>query len=146
MHYKNHRIIINEDHFSQDIDMLEQSLADFFETDARFSMDDIKVSVEEEINYDNMRREMTITVTNYSKKLTLGGIYAGQTIDAFAHITYATDLIEPQFVMNGNVPEFYYVFSFSGCSITNSETWQNNKDSITVEDIIFNEVLPKCSK
>ena len=143
MYIKNGKIIMNEDSKNNDICKLQQGLNNFFQTDSRFSMDDISASVELEENWgETMRYELRIRITNYSKKQELGGIYKGETIDSFSHITYATHSLESQLVMNNNVPEFYLVFNCSSFSITNSETWQNNNDATTVEDIFFEELLP----
>lgn len=138
---KNGRIIINEDTLEFEIKQLEKMLRNFFETDNRFSNYDIGVFVE----FDNecwneethhVWNELIINVVNYDKVIELGGQLKGQTRFASAFISYTTDTYEPQFVMNNGVPEFYYVFNGSSWTMTNSITWENNRNDITVEDIV----------
>jgi len=132
MYIKNNRIIINEDSLITDIEELEQKISIFFNTDPRFSMNHISVSVKiEETQYSNkMWYELNIIVQNHDKR--------NNTIIC---ITYDTESVMPCLVMNNNVPEFYYVFDYSSSTITNSQTWQNNENITTIEDIILNEAF-----
>ena len=138
---KNGRIIINEDTLEFEIKQFEKMLRNFFETDNRFSNYDIGVFVE----FDNecwneethhIWNELIINIVNYDKVIELGGQLKGQTRFASAFISYTTDTYEPQLVMNNGVPEFYYVFNGSSWTMTNSITWENNRNDITVEDIV----------
>lgn len=146
MWIKNGRIIINENSLEFDIKRLEKELRNFFENDPRFNMSDIAVFVEfdnecwnDETHY--VWNELNIQVVNYDKEIELGGELAGQKRFASVYISCTTDSYEPQLVINNGLPEFYYVFDISSWTITNSATWENNSDIITVEDIIKNEVL-----
>jgi hypothetical protein len=147
MWVKNGRIIINEVNLEFDVKCLEKELRKFFEEDSRFSMYDIGVFIEfddecwnEETHY--IWNEINIRIINYDKVIELGGELIGQKTFATAYITYTTEGFEPQLVMNNGIPEFYYVFNWASSTVTNSNTWKNNRDSeITVEDIIENEVL-----
>ena len=38
--------------------------------------------------------------------------------------------------MNNGKPEFYYVFDGASWTMTNSVTWENNRNTTTVEDIV----------
>ena len=141
MFVKNGRIIINEDNLEFEVKRLEKKLRKFFENDERFSSYDIGVFVE----FDNecwndethdVWNELNINIFNYDKTVELKGKLKGQTRFASAHITYTTDTYEPQLVINNGIPEFYYVFNGSSWTMTNSVTWENNRDMITIEDII----------
>ena len=138
---KNGRIIINEDSLEFEVKQLEKTLRKFFENDERFSKYDISVFVEfdnecwnDETHY--FWNELNIDIYNYDKTIELGGQLTGQTRFASAHISYTTDVYEPQLVMNNGVPEFYYVFNGSSWTMTNSVTWENNRDAATIEDIV----------
>lgn len=138
---KNGKIIINEDSLEFEVKQLEKTLRKFFENDERFSKYDIGVFVEfdDECWNDETHHiwnELNIDIYNYDKTIELGGQLIGQTRFASAHISYTTDVYEPQLVMNNGVPEFYYVFNGSSWGITNSVTWENNRDAVTVEDIV----------
>lgn len=141
MKIKNGRIIINEDTMEFDIKYLEKQLKDFFKNDKRFSMHNIDVIVDfcDECwneTTSNFWCELNIEITNYDKIHVLGGQLKGQTRPAFANICYISEGYEPTLVMDNGVPEFYYVFHGASWTITNSGTWENNKDNITVEDIV----------
>ena len=138
---KNRRIIINENSLEFEVKQLEKTLRKFFENDERFSKYDIGVFVE----FDNecwndethhVWNELNIDIYNYDKTIKLGGKLEGQTRFASAHVTYTTDSYEPQLVMNNGKPEFYYVFDGASWTMTNSVTWENNRDTTTVEDIV----------
>ena len=86
---------------------------------------------------------MVIGIVNLDVEQELGGIYAGEKIPAAAKLIYATEGVNPQLVLNNNMPEFYYVFDLRQSGITNSETWENNNKAETVENIIINEILSK---
>lgn len=138
---KNGRIIINEDALEFEIKQLEKTLRCFFENDDRFSKYDIGVFVEfdDECWNDktyNTWNELNIHIVNYDKTIKLCGKLEGQTRFASAHISYSTENFEPQLVINNGKPEFYYVFTGSSWGITNSVTWENNRNEITVEDIV----------
>lgn len=148
MWIKNGRIIINENSLESEIKRLEKGLRNFFENDPRFSMDDIAVFVEfdnecwnDETNH--IWNELNIQITNYSKEIELDGQMAGEKRFGFACITYTTENYEPHLVINDGVPEFYYVFDGASWTITDSNTWGNTRDGITIEDIIQDEVLSK---
>ena len=145
---KNGRIIINEDHLEFSIKQLEKELRRFFNSDPRFSAQDIAVFVEFDCECWNpesfqMWNELNIQIVNYDKIIELGGELKGQKRFATSFITYCTDNHEPQLVMNDGKPEFYYVFTGSSWTINNSVTWENNSDEITVENIVEQEVLSK---
>lgn len=138
---KNRRIIINEGSLEFEVKLLEKVLRDFFKTDKRFSKYDIGVFVEFDDECWNDKtcqcwNELNISIINYDKTVELGGELKGQTRFASAHISYTTENYEPQLIMNNSKPEFYYVFTGSSWGITNSVTWENNRDNITVEDIV----------
>ena len=145
MYIKNDRIIINEDKLITDIEELEKYLAEFFKTDARFSMYDIEVSVnvEDRDNEYHCWYDLEIEIRNHNMQIELGGIYAGRKMESFVNITYSTENMTPQFVLNNNVPEFYYVFDFASSTLTNPKNWQNNDNDTTIEDIISNECLSR---
>lgn len=141
MKVKNGRIIINENSIEFEVKQLEKFLRKFFKNDERFSKYDIGVFVEfdnecwnDETHY--VWNELNINIINYDKIVELGGQLEGQTRFASSHITYTTDTYELQLVMDNGKPEFYYVFNGSSWTITNSITWENNRDEICVEDIV----------
>lgn len=141
MKIKNGRIIINEDYIERDLISLEKSLRNFFQTDKRFAGSDIGVFVEFDSDCWNEDlshcwNEININIVNYDILTELGGQLAGEKRFAFSNITYTTDTLEPQFVLNNGEPEFYYIFNLGASCITNSVTWQNNRDAETVEDIV----------
>ena len=138
---KNKRIIINENTLELEINNFEKILRNFFETDSRFSKYDIGVFVEfdDECWNDDTRslwNELNIRIINYDKLTESGEKLKGQQRFATALITYTTENHEPQLVMNNGKPEFYYVFRWSCSTLTNSLTWENNRDNITVENIV----------
>ena len=94
-------------------------------------------------NYTFPKQELTIEIVNKDVEQELGGIYAGEKIPAAAKIVYATEGVNPHLIINNNIPEFYYVFDFARSNITNSETWENNSNAETVENIITEEILNK---
>ena len=141
MKIKNGRIIINEDCLEFNLKSLEKDLRNFFKNDKRFSHYDIGVFVEFDgdcWNEETHRcwNELTINIVNYDIMVELGGQLAGEKRFAFSTISYTTDTFEPQLVMNNGEPEFYFVFNWASSCITNSVTWQNNRDEETVEDIV----------
>lgn len=141
MWFKNGRIIINEVDLSSDLELLENKLKDFFKTDSRFSKYSINVFVEFDNdcwNEDTLRfwNELNIRIINYDKVIELGGKRKGEKVFATAFLGYSTENHEPQFVFENNSPNFYYVFDLGSIGITNSETWENNRDTVTVEDIV----------
>ena len=146
MWIKNNRIIIDENNLEFDIECLEKELKKFFENDPRFCNYDIGVFVEldeecwnEDTGY--MWNSIDVRVVNFDKVIELGGLRAGEKVFATAFISCSTNGIEPQLTFIDGVPNFYYVFDISSWGITNSETWENNRDEITVEDIIVDEVF-----
>lgn len=146
MWIKNGRIIINEDCLELDIKRLEKELRTFFKTDLRFCMNDIGVFVEFDDECWNEEthcvwNELNIRIVNYDKVIELGGQMEGEKRFASVYISYTTENFEPHLVINNGIPEFYYVFDGASWTITDSVTWQNNRNGITVEDIIQNEVL-----
>lgn len=148
MWIKNGRIILNENNLELEIERLEKELKNFFEYDSRFCMNNIDVFVELDDdcwneNTHHFWNELSIHVINYDKEVELGGEFAGEKRSAFVCITYTTESFEPNLVINNGLPEFYYVFNGTSWTITNSDTWENNRDEITVEDIIEKEALSK---
>lgn len=148
MWIKNGRIIINEDCLELDIKRLEKELRTFFKTDPRFCMSDIGVFVEFDDECWNEEthcvwNELNIRIVNYDKVIELGGQMEGEKIFASAYISYTTENFEPHLVINNGIPEFYYVFDGSSWTITNSNTWENNHNDLTIEDIVENEILSK---
>ena len=149
MMIKNGRIIISEDTLELDVRGLEAKLRNFFKTDNRFSKYDIAVFFE----FDNecwsdktcdTWNELNIHIVNYDKVVELGGQLAGEKRFASSCITYSTEGYEPCLAMVNNKPEFYYVFSGSSWTITNSVTWENNRDTVTVEDIVEEVLATLC--
>ena len=148
MYIKNGRIIINEDTLEFEIKRFEKSLQEFFKTDLRFCDQDITVFVEYNDDCWNEKtfhfwKELTIIVTNYDKIIELGGKLAGEKRFATAILQFVTDTYEPQLVFDNGMPCFYEVFNYGSSGIANSETWENNSDVTTVEDILLNEVFCK---
>ena len=145
MYIKRGRIIFNEENIESDIRELKRAVIDFFENDERFSNYNYDIRVNNDIPYEssNHRWELTIEIENLDVEQELGGIYAGEKIPAIARLMYSTEGVRPQLVMNQDIPEFYYVYEFSYSGITNSQTWENNSEAETVEDIIENEILSK---
>ena len=77
--------------------------------------------------------ELNIRIVNYDKVIELGGQMEGEKRFASAYISYTTENFEPHLVINNGIPEFYYVFDGASWTITDSVTWQNNRNGIIVE-------------
>ena len=142
MKIKNNRIIINENNIEQDVEKLQNKLRNFLKSDARFSKYDIGAFVEYKEDCCNedlshFWHELIIHLINYDVEVELSGKLEGCTEFVSSIITFSTDSLQPQLVMNLGEPDFYYVLENVSSTITGISTWGNTLYEERVEDVII---------